>query len=87
MRKNKNTISTSYKPHSALTLFAFILLTISLSCLLESSFYSCTDCATAHNTRERVLQYEKIDKDRFTGKCSISASALLLYMYHCDRQF
>ena len=30
--------------------------------LLESSFYSCTDSATAHNTRERVLQDVKIDR-------------------------
>ena len=39
-----------------------IILTILLSHLLESSFYSCTDSATAHNTRERVLQYKKIDR-------------------------
>ena len=32
----------------------------------ESSFYSCTGFATAHNTRERVLEYEKIDRD--TGR-------------------
>ena len=39
---------------------------ITLTCILckvmESSFYSCTDSATAHNTRERVLQDVKIDR-------------------------
>ena len=49
-----------FKPAFKLTLsFFYSILTISLSHLQESSFYLCTDCATAHTTRERVLQYEK----------------------------
>ena len=39
-----------------------------LSHLLQSSFYSCTDNTTAHNTRERVLQYEKIDRKKMDGR-------------------
>ena len=30
--------------------------------MLESNFYTCIDSATAHNTRERVLQDVKIDR-------------------------
>ena len=32
--------------------------------MLESSFYPCTDSATAHNTRERVLQDVKTDRKK-----------------------
>lgn len=34
---------------------------------LQSYFYPCTDSATAHTTREWVLQYRKID--RFEAQC------------------